>query len=76
MKLPGLKFHQLKGDLAGFYSASVSGNWRVIFHFENGQAMDVDLIDSHSGVMNYEYEEPSTSRRNNTGSVHHPPLLA
>lgn len=47
MKLPGLRFHQLKGDLAGFYSVYVSGNWRVIFHFENGQAIDVDLIDYH-----------------------------
>jgi len=47
MNLPGLRFHQLKGDLSGFYSVSVSGNWRVIFHFENGQATDVDLIDYH-----------------------------
>jgi toxin HigB-1 len=47
MNIPGLKFHRLKGDLAGFYSVSVSGNWRVIFHFENGQATDVDLIDYH-----------------------------
>ncbi|HOE19283.1 MAG TPA: type II toxin-antitoxin system RelE/ParE family toxin [Syntrophorhabdaceae bacterium] len=47
MNIPGLRFHQLKGDLAGFYSVSVSGNWRVIFRFGNGQATDVDLIDYH-----------------------------
>jgi proteic killer suppression protein len=47
MNIPGLRFHQLKGDLAGFYSVSVSGNWRVIFRFENSQATDVDLIDYH-----------------------------
>jgi proteic killer suppression protein len=47
MNLPGLKLHQLKGDLAGFYAVSVSGNWRVIFRFEDGQAADVDLIDYH-----------------------------
>ena len=47
MNIPGLRFHPLKGDLAGFYSVSVSGNWRVIFRFENGQATDVDLIDYH-----------------------------
>jgi proteic killer suppression protein len=47
MNIPGLKFHRLKGDLAGFYSVSVSGNWRVIFHFENGQVIGVDLIDYH-----------------------------
>ena len=31
MNIPGLKLHQLKGELKGFYSVSVSGNWRVIF---------------------------------------------
>ena len=47
MNLPGLKFHQLKGNLSGFYAVSVSGNWRVIFRFEDGQATEVDLIDYH-----------------------------
>jgi proteic killer suppression protein len=47
MNLPGLKFHQLKGNLSGFYAVSVSGNWRVIFRFEDGQANEVDLIDYH-----------------------------
>ena len=47
MNLPGLKLHQLIGDLAGFYAVSVSGNWRVIFRFEDGEAADVDLIDYH-----------------------------
>ncbi|MGO9174948.1 MAG: type II toxin-antitoxin system RelE/ParE family toxin [Desulfobaccales bacterium] len=47
MNLPGLKLHQLKGDLSGFYAVSVSGNWRVIFRFEEGQAADVDLLDYH-----------------------------
>jgi len=47
MNLPGLRLHQLKGDLARFYAVSVSGNWRVIFRFEDGQATDVDLIDYH-----------------------------
>lgn len=47
MALPGLRMHKLKGDLAGFYSVSASGNWRVIFRFEDGNAYDVDLIDYH-----------------------------
>ncbi len=47
MNLPGLKLHQLKGDLAGFFAVSVSGNWRVIFRFEEGEAADIDLIDYH-----------------------------
>jgi len=47
MGLPGYGLHPLKGDLAGFWSVSVSGNWRIIFRFENGTAYDVDLIDYH-----------------------------
>ncbi|MFZ5449087.1 MAG: type II toxin-antitoxin system RelE/ParE family toxin [Thermodesulfobacteriota bacterium] len=47
MNIPGLRLHQLKGDLAGFYAVSVSGNWRVVFRFEEGKATDVDLIDYH-----------------------------
>lgn len=47
MNAPGLKLHQLKGDRTGFYAVSVSGNWRVIFRFEDNQALDVDLIDYH-----------------------------
>ena len=47
MKLPGLQLHRLKGNLAGFYAVAVSGNWRVIFRFEEGLATEVDLIDYH-----------------------------
>lgn len=47
MALPGYKLHPLKGDLAGFWSVWVSGNWRIIFRFEGVNAHDVDLIDYH-----------------------------
>jgi proteic killer suppression protein len=47
LNLPGLQLHPLKGDLKGFWSVSVSGNWRIIFRFEAGDATDVDLIDYH-----------------------------
>ncbi len=47
MDLPGFRLHRLKGDLAGFWSVTVSGNWRVIFRFEDSYASDVDLIDYH-----------------------------
>ncbi len=47
MGLPGFRLHRLKGDLAGFWSVTVSGNWRVIFRFAGGHASDVDLIDYH-----------------------------
>lgn len=47
MDLPGFRLHRLKGDLAGFWSVTVSSNWRVIFRFEGGHASDVDLVDYH-----------------------------
>jgi len=47
MVLPGFGLHPLKGKLKGFWTVSVSGNWRVVFRFENGNAYDVDLTDYH-----------------------------
>ena len=47
MNLPGLKLHILTGNLKGYYAVSVSGNWRIIFQFAEGQARHVDLIDYH-----------------------------
>ena len=47
MDLPGFRLHPLKGDLSGFWSVTVSGNWRVVFRFEGGHASDVDLVDYH-----------------------------
>jgi len=47
MALPGYQLHPLKGNLAGLWSVSVSGNWRIVFRFEDGIAHDVELIDYH-----------------------------
>jgi proteic killer suppression protein len=44
---PGWKLHPLKGGLKGFWSVTVTGNWRVIFRFEEGDALDLDLVDYH-----------------------------
>ena len=43
----GWRLHPLKGDLAGYWSLSVSGNWRLLFKWHNGVAEDVDLVDYH-----------------------------
>jgi len=45
--LPGFRLHALRGELHGYWAVTVRGNWRVIFRFENGQALDVDLVDYH-----------------------------
>jgi proteic killer suppression protein len=47
MKLPGWDWHPLKGQLAGRWSVSVSGNWRLTYAFENGDAILVDYEDYH-----------------------------
>ena len=44
---PGYRLHPLKGDMAGLWSIRVSGNWRVVFRFEDNEAVDVDLVDYH-----------------------------
>jgi proteic killer suppression protein len=43
----GWHLHQLKGDLAGHWSVSVSGNWRMTFRFEDGDAILVDYQNYH-----------------------------
>ena len=47
LDLPGYRLHPLKGDRKGYWSISISGNWRVTFRFEDSDAFDVDLIDYH-----------------------------
>jgi toxin HigB-1 len=47
MKLPGLDFHKLSGDLRGFYAVKISGNWRIIFRFDGKDIILVDYIDYH-----------------------------
>ena len=47
MDVAGFKLHPLKGDRRGFWAITVRANWRVIFRFENGDALDVDYVDYH-----------------------------
>ena len=47
LSLPGYRLHPLKGELRGFWSLRVTGNFRVIFRFEEDEAWDVDLVDYH-----------------------------
>jgi len=47
MALPGFRLHPLRGELAGFWAVSVSGNWRVVWRFDGSDVADVDLIDYH-----------------------------
>lgn len=47
MDQPGWSLYPLHGELAGNWSVKVSGNWRLIFYFEEGDAYLVDYLDYH-----------------------------
>jgi proteic killer suppression protein len=47
VNVPGFGLHRLGGDLKGFWSVTVSRNWRIVFRFEESDAFDVDFIDYH-----------------------------
>jgi toxin HigB-1 len=44
---PGWRLHPLKGEWKGVWSVTITGNWRLVFRFEDGDALDVDLVDYH-----------------------------
>jgi proteic killer suppression protein len=48
-RFPGWKLHPLKGDLKELWSLTVTGNWRLIFRYDErtNTASDIDLIDYH-----------------------------
>jgi toxin HigB-1 len=47
MRYPGSGLHPLHREWEGYWSVNVSGNWRVIFRFEDGNASHVHYLDSH-----------------------------
>ncbi|MDQ2775077.1 MAG: type II toxin-antitoxin system RelE/ParE family toxin [Acidobacteriota bacterium] len=47
MDLPGFRLHPLKGEFRGLWAITVRANWRVIFRFSDGNALDIDYVDYH-----------------------------
>jgi proteic killer suppression protein len=47
INLPALRLHELTGDLKGHRSVSVTGNWRIIFTFKDGEFHNLELIEYH-----------------------------
>lgn len=47
MGAPGWQLHPLKGKLRDHWAVSVSGNWRLTFTFEDGDAVLIDYQDYH-----------------------------
>jgi toxin HigB-1 len=44
---PANRLEALKGDLSGYFSIRINDQFRVIFRFDEGKALDVDIIDYH-----------------------------
>ena len=44
---PGWRIHPLRGDRAGTWSISVTGNWRLIFGVDDGEIVDLGQEDNH-----------------------------
>jgi toxin HigB-1 len=47
MNFPGADLHPLKGALKGHWAVRVSGNWRIIYTFHEGNVFVVDYVDYH-----------------------------
>ncbi|MEK6814750.1 MAG: type II toxin-antitoxin system RelE/ParE family toxin [Nitrospirota bacterium] len=47
LDFPGANLHPLKGELAGLHAVNVSGNWRLVFRFQDGDALEIDYLDYH-----------------------------
>jgi len=47
LSLPSYRLHPLKGDMVGYWSMWVNGNWRVTFRFVGPDVELVDYQDYH-----------------------------
>lgn len=46
---PGNRLEKLSGDLSDKYSIRINNQWRIIFKWENNNALEVEIIDYHKG---------------------------
>ncbi len=45
---PGNRLERLSGNLRGQYSIRVNEQWRIVFRWESGNAVDVRIVDYHA----------------------------
>jgi proteic killer suppression protein len=43
----GSGVHKLKGEYAGFWALTITGNYRLIFRYDAGDIWDIDYLDYH-----------------------------
>ena len=44
---PGNRLERLAGDRKGQYSIRVNDQWRICFRWQQGNAVDVEIVDYH-----------------------------
>jgi len=44
---PGIRLEKLKGDREGQYSIRINEQWRVCFVWQDGNALEVEIVDYH-----------------------------
>jgi proteic killer suppression protein len=44
---PSNRLEKLRGDLKEYYSIRINDQWRVVFKWQNGDAIDVRIMDYH-----------------------------
>lgn len=44
---PSNRLEKLKGDLSDYWSLRINDQWRIIFQWENGNALNVEIVDYH-----------------------------
>lgn len=44
---PGNRLEKLKGKLSSYWSVRVNDQWRIIFQYKDGDALNVQIVDYH-----------------------------
>ena len=44
---PNNRLEKLVGDRNGQWSIRINAQWRICFRFENGRALEVEIVDYH-----------------------------
>ena len=46
--IPGNRLESLRGDRKGQWSIRINKQWRICFKWEDGDSLDVEIVDYHS----------------------------
>ncbi|MFP3568811.1 type II toxin-antitoxin system RelE/ParE family toxin [Paraburkholderia sp. SIMBA_030] len=44
---PGNRLEALQGERSGQWSIRINAQWRICFHFVDGEALNVEIVDYH-----------------------------